>query len=342
MLDVIVNGPGFGESIILRWQHGGEIRGALVDCYAPHSGRVINDWLDELEIGRLEFVVASHPHLDHIYNTHYILRHFDGRIGRLCWWGGLSHGSYVAYYKRMASLGVSHLITQTAEQVQSLFDEYREQWNRHRTTAIDDGLGIRPIYPTALQPEDFLDVESLSPWEEPLRVFSHMVSQGLFSEPIIPCDYSKANLISLGLMVRYGDAALVLGADVTEPNWQDYRDAVRDAGGIPTPCLIKVSHHGSQTGRIDGIWAENGFLGFGTCPESGPKVAVITPWHGKLPEVAVIDEIRRAGYIVYVTGQSSGSKRGKKPCRSYVHSRIDLQGSVTVVATSTNVACYSP
>src|ERR1700683_4310922 len=101
ILDVIVNGPGFGETIFIGWWEGGQKNWGMVDCFAVSNGRAIVPWFKALSIDSLRFLVLTHPHLDHVYNVAEVLRALPGGVERVWWWGGLAASTYIAFFEKV-------------------------------------------------------------------------------------------------------------------------------------------------------------------------------------------------------------------------------------------------
>ena len=140
--------------------------------------------------------------------------------------------------------------------------------------------------------------------------------------------------MSNAFVINYGTAQIILGGDMEEENWCELIKSEK----CPEfrPCVVKVSHHGSTTGRIAGMWGASGFLG------KHRPVCVITPWQGggrKLPCLSDLDEIVDSSAATYITG----AQRHRIIDRlSRVQFRISQEGNVRCVFKSGSVQKYVP
>jgi hypothetical protein len=178
-----------------------------------------------------------------------------------------------------------------------------------------------------------LSVSALSPWGDERLRFNRLVRDGIGKNGALSDTHREVNCISSALLVSYGQAQIVLGGDVEQTNWA----CLLDSGLCPSfaPCVVKVSHHGSSTGKVQGMWSQAGFFG-----GRGKKpVAVITPWRGELPEMEVIREIQNSGFMVYVTGRNIPSSK-VRPLKSFVRIQVEQNGDAQVLEYSTNVEIY--
>ena len=110
-LEVFIHGPGYGETIILRWKNQkGESEGALVDGYSVASGDVDGDeneshWLadrlHQLGLHHLQFLAVTHPHNDHLCGLSDALRAWGGTIGEAWYWNQLAPKFYIEYFDRL-------------------------------------------------------------------------------------------------------------------------------------------------------------------------------------------------------------------------------------------------
>lgn len=330
-LDVFIYGPGFGEAIILRWQDKGVPFGALVDGFGAHDGRWLEQRLRQLNVPELKFLVATHPHLDHIENVAKAMCLLDWPVEHFWWWGGLGQQAFIEFYNRLASQGGREL-QGTGAAVRDLLQESRiAQIERGRPRIADVGCGT-PLYQRVTTSGTRLYVRSLSPCGGPLLRFTRQVCGAIQRGGRIQYRHYEGNLASVSLLIEYGDAQIILCGDVQEANWLE----MRQRADLPVlrPTLVKVSHHGSRTGRIDGMWTPQGFFD----RRAPSSLAVVTPWRplfereGRrhLPNDDTIEEIRNAGFTVYVTGERDPHDLGRK-IESFVHVQVQEDGSAQVV-----------
>ena len=132
---------------------------------------------------------------------------------------------------------------------------------------------------------------------------------------LIAYEHRHANHVSIALLVQYGEAQVILGGDMEDLNWKEL--VAQTNRPSFKPCVVKVSHHGSANGRIDAMWPNGGGFIDGR-PTSA--IAVVTPWcigGNSLPEEAILNEIRLAGYSTYVTGHSERKGRRTRDWESH-------------------------
>ena len=299
-LDVHICGAGFGEMILLRWREGSTLCAGLIDCYSNSSNvRPLIRWLTELGVERLAFIAVTHPHLDHLLRLDQILAAFSGRVDYLWVWPGVEPVKAMIYFKKLAKEfpNSPNMLGRRANAVMALFDERKHQF-------FDLQLGkpilgtldkLTRIYPT-LGATKLIEFICVSPWDTSIIRFTEMVNLGLTPNSQIQDIHGDANLVSAGFVVNYGSTQILLGGDMEDDNWRSLTENPNNP--LKNPSVVKVSHHGSPTGTIPGMWGKAGFLG------QSCKIAVITPWNKKLPVASVLEEINSSGCSTYLTGQS--------------------------------------
>ena len=331
-LDVFIYGPGFGEAIILRWEGTGGTCGALVDGLGAGDGRWLEQKVRSLGISELKFLIATHPHLDHIENLAKAMRLLDWSVDCLWWWGGLGQQAFIEYYNRLADQTGQPELKGTAAAVRDLLQDSRiAQMERNRPSVMDAGFGTF-LYQQATISDEWFRVYSLSPCAGPLLRYAREVCGAIHRGGRIEHRHHDANLASVSLLIEYGDAQILLGGDVEDTNWLEMQQ--RTDLRTLRPSLVKVSHHGSRNGRINGMWTAEGFFG----QRAPSSLAVVTPWRpmfeqgGRrhLPDDHTIQEIREAGFAVYVTGESDPESLGRK-IESFVHVQVEEDGTVRLV-----------
>jgi hypothetical protein len=89
--------------------------------------------------------------------------------------------------------------------------------------------------------------------------------------------------VSVGLLITFGETRVILGGDVERAGWNDVRAELQSEH--LAAHAVKVSHHGSETGYVPGLWED---LASGRKP-----IAVIAPYRRfRLPKAEAIDHIR--------------------------------------------------
>lgn len=331
-LDVFIYGPGFGEAIILRWEDKATTCGALVDGLGTDDGRWLEQRLRTLGISKLKFLVATHAHLDHIENLAKAMGLLDWPVEYFWWWGGLGQQAFVEYYNRLAHQKGPGELRGTAAAVRDLLQDSRiAEIERQRPRVMDVGCDTS-LYQQATASGARLYVRSLSPCAGPLLRYARQVCSAINRGGRIENRHEDANLASISLLIEYGDAQIILGGDVEDANWLE----MRQRGDCPTlrPSLVKVSHHGSRTGRIGGMWTPRGFFD----RRAPSSLAVVTPWRPMfergtrtyLPDAVTIQEICNAGFTTYVTGERDPEDLGRK-IDSFVHVQVEDDGTAQVV-----------
>lgn len=359
-LDLWIYGPGYGETIFMAWddpKKPGEKRAAVVDHYGGHletHSPVIAKWR-ELGEPALAFVAATHPHFDHLRNFHLALEDFARKeeegapphLERVFWWGGFDDALAESYYQAVVQR--SPIRTRELTSAASMTSKFL---SHARTLAGHDGSGfcskLIPLEgrnPVERHDCGGVSVTAIGPWAVPKKEFQNAfknqfrdVEIGGEMQTVVEPDRVKANRISLGLLVEYGAAQIVLGGDMEEENWKVWRKANKHP---IRPSVVKVSHHGSSTGMIPGMWDGRGFFNShtGETDSKAMPICVVTPWRRgaqarQLPDSSVLKKIKNAGCRLVVTGtppNSRGLDGGNWYCDSYVHIRVEENGIAEIV-----------
>lgn len=370
-LELWVHGPRYGESILMTWQEAGTAAGqtvnkaALIDCHGVHepighgltpdSGVLAP--LEKLpEPWSLAFVAGTHPHLDHVASLAEVLADLGedkARVESTIWWGG--HFSDTLEFHRARSAhhrktGQKNRAKASVAAVEFLLMAQRLQTYQGKQMVPHSRI-VKLYHRNLPNHEGTIRVWGISPCETERDAYhAAMRKQNPEAAKLTPVESNRA---SLGFLIQYKDAQIILGGDMEAANWQHF-NAVRDEQhgddhDLPplSPHVIKVSHHGSPTGLIPGMWVPgSGF--FNTAPGDKPKpVCIVTPWKRKLPDKLVINQMLSAGCRVVVTGLGVKphlatdrlSERKNRKVISYCHLRIHPDGAVEDVEL---VGCAEP
>ena len=286
--------------------------------------------------GQPEVVLAAitHPHLDHVNGAGTMLRKIlqERKLKKVLWWGGhtLRRTRKVYLHAKKYAQGVE---PRGAAQMTTDFLDELVGFQDARTVGtiapeIDEGYELSLAY-SGETSDGPIKFHVISPWEGPQTEYTQWVDAKVRAEP----RKGVANATSMGFLIEYGSAQILLGGDAENPNWDECWKALttdeEHKNKLPplVPCLIKVSHHGSKTGCIPGMW-ESGF--FRSIEKGGPPpVCVITPWRNgghRLPKPDMIEKISEAGCHVWETaalGETSGIDDATNPLSSFIHLRVD-------------------
>ena len=319
MIELTVMGSGYGEGCILAFEDSsGRKRFGLVDGYssqAPQSDR--NPLVRLLTnmtgfAGELEFVIATHPHLDHINGLWQVLQEFRLGVRLIGWWGGPNFKYQVAYFNKLADQAPGHRLRlgSHAFQVAQLLNMVHDL--RDRTgprPELETNVGVAQLYPIGRAGAGSpLRIVAFSPCLPESSKFTDMVTDCVRGrrEVTVEHDWDDVNRTSLGLYISWHDVRMLLGGDVETENWEAALPELPVAA-YPPVHVVKVAHHGSPNGMKAEMWLPDRRW-VRTRPQ--PTIAVVTPFNlsrSPRPAPRVLRRIREAGCDAYVTGEGHGS-----------------------------------
>lgn len=390
-LELWIHGPGYGESIVLAWD---ELRiGRNVRCAAVIDACWVEDDLDpfvcrmldspEVSAEKIPFVACTHPHDDHISGMSELIssvgsrgtpRLFYKKVERVLWWGGHHRSVMMSYLSALL-----HQAKDDETRKKAIIAHF-EFVHGMCVMAGDYSAGVQPmaneasfvgvrlVYEAKLPgSEGQMRVWSISPHLGPQKKFREELEDRISNKGSVTGGSLKhANHTSLGFLIEYGEAQIILGGDVTSPNWRKFYDEWKefegkplpDEGGPPLPKLhpqvVKVAHHGSNTGdvtqkvkrSVDGVsevvssmWQEDkGFFGQMQIDANAKPLAIVTPWKkgsGSLPPDEVLDRIYHSGFRPFVTGkkpheQLLKGQTGQETVWDAVHACLCIHADKTI------------
>lgn len=342
-LRVWIGGPRFGESIVISWSDAeGRTVAAVIDSHAQ-----LAEWrLKDLGFPAVRFVAATHPHYDHIENLAEVM--IGERPDKVHWWGDDSVTHEKLCHRLIDKL--VHPDSTAANHCRAFFSAAK--LSGHARLAMTEPGDL--MYDTTDQTGTKLSIWALGPWPESRHAYLKSF-HGQFPGTGVKRASVAANRTSLGLLVTYGDAQAVLGGDMEKPNWEALKQgwgivqqrATANGRPVPpdiAPALVKVSHHGSNTGHTEGMWPEGqGWFGNGAKPW-----CVVTPWcfpaagenvSRTLPDKDTLNMLHASGCKVMLTGTPNDKLKltlaEVEACmvlnESFVEFELLAQGAVRVV-----------
>lgn len=219
-LVLLVIGPGFGESVLVRWPPNEWL---VVDsCHRVAGDAERHPAIDALVKfdARPAAVALTHPHLDHTGGfASVVARRRDGALvgwlaepERDVWWATPSG-------ERAARHGDTEHALAAIERVWE--DDPASRWELLES---DQRVQLGE-----------LSIEVLSPAQGVVDAVKAMAKP----------DFNRA---SSAMLLRWRDCTLVLGADLTCPGWDDVQHSRGDAG-LSNADALKASHHASENAQ---------------------------------------------------------------------------------------------
>jgi Metallo-beta-lactamase superfamily len=304
-IDVVVVGPGFGESILI---HIGDGDWIIVDsCLDSSSDRpaalVFFEHIGVDPKRAVKLICASHWHDDHV-----------GGIADLIQACGSAEFACSAALNRSEFVELASIYNQNRTLIQpsgpsemynvlSLLEQKRKPPLRvvaglpfFRRTHGDVRLSC---VVTALSPSN---VE----FDRFLRAIANVYPALRTSKSLRVPDL-QPNDLSIAMWVEVGNLNILLGADVEEHDdpKRGWSAIVAVRGGNPRASLFKIAHHGSITGHYPGIWTD--------LLTKRPH-AVLTPWNrgSKLPTEADCTRITSLTDLAFATSRPTPRRQKRK------------------------------
>lgn len=75
MVKITFKNVGQGDSILIEWNHNNQDKIAIIDCNQYLNRNPVLDYIIEKEYSEIDFIILSHPHLDHFSGFVELLNH---------------------------------------------------------------------------------------------------------------------------------------------------------------------------------------------------------------------------------------------------------------------------
>jgi hypothetical protein len=253
-IEITVFGPGYGESILV---HLGDGEWIVVDSCLDRDRPVVLDYLADIGVdasSSIRFVVATHWHDDHVRG---IARVFcAARTSKFVCSTALRDQEFLALLELFGDMPLTH--AQGLREMRGVVAEVR---SRGKQALVWAGANRRIHFRgTPAAPERNCEVFSLSPTDAGI-----LRSKAHFAELLPVARRPKRALPDVGpnhaavaMWIRVGSRILLLGSDLEETSGlRCWSDVVASSGRPRDPAaVIKIPHHGSETGEHPGIWSE--------------------------------------------------------------------------------------
>jgi hypothetical protein len=294
-LGVHVNGPGFGESVVLSFplpEDPTAIGWGVIDCYTsnlkdPAKNPVLR-LLQEKEVGELEFLCLTHPHADHYEGMSHLFAHLN--VKRF-WRFGAADVKKIRNHLRLSADDTGEWEDRASEQEYASILKGVRRVQKKGAGYYKRLFDIARVYPTNTEeplPPGVVGIYALAPESNAGDQYEKILERSLKTAPegLLGRLDPRHNLISVVLMVNYGDTRLMLGGDALSGAWDSICFSADRV--FPINCaFVKVSHHGSVHSWHSASWGE--------IAKDRECYAVITPYdrgQNPPPHSELVDNLR--------------------------------------------------
>ena len=275
---LIVLGPGYGETILVRSPEGGW---GMIDCWFEEAGYgKFQDILVREQIEKLEFLCLTHFHLDHYQGMSRILEDYTPKQ---FWYPAVGWNVLKRYHAYISCKGKNQNPDSAlkAEELTKIIRSLKEK------RAIER----KPIQRSQkrLYEAGGIKIYALSPSPEVIESYTAK-------------RFSQENLLSITLAVELADQRIILGGDTGQYEWERIRSERRLKKHTTCIPLVKISHHGSAQGMGKPDWER-----FTACDPPQNHTGVLAPnLSNGLPKMEVINElVERGGLDILSTFETA-------------------------------------
>lgn len=201
-------------------------------------------FLRKAKVEELAFVCLTHPHADHYSGLSDILRFYEGRIEEL-WMFQLDSTHWKKFLVVQQHAATAEPRRRKFEELCTIFRHVKEFLRSNRLRLMQANV--------SLPDRGGVSIDCLAPHPKQLGPYQQALAKS-FDQP--KSYRADENVLSVVLRLRYGNAAVILGADTPKASWLEmYREAKKRRQNFQ-PELTKVSHHGSLDGFHSEIWKQ--------------------------------------------------------------------------------------
>lgn len=290
MVKITFKNVGQGDSILLEWESNGINRIGIIDCNLYQNSNPVLDHIIENRLLEIEFLILSHPHLDHFSGYFELLNYFrDNKIS-------VKRFLHTSYMTKEYLMSASRSIIGATElsRLYGLLKEMRQN-NELDVFIIDANPDLKiPI-------GDNFFLEALAPSALESDKYARSV-QYPFDEEISSAN-PNANWLSTVLRLFNSEINVILTSD-SEKNILS-RIGGKNTGRLGNEKLVlaQIPHHGSKKNLNKTFWQMR------KRPQNTPVVISVGMNNYNHPAIEVIDFFERLnGYCVERTDDGVVSK----------------------------------
>lgn len=236
MVKITFKNVGQGDSILIEWNEDDVNKIAIIDCNQHLGSNPVLDYLIEKDFKEIDFIILSHPHLDH----------FSGFVDLLNYCK--SQKIKIRRFLHTAQTSPDYLkaATRSIEEKNKLYElfkllNYLVEDNFLNVYAIDDNPDVK------IRLGDKFSMEILSPSSREISKYINGENYPFDEETV---SHPNANWLSTILKISNGQLNVLLTSDVETGALR--RIGKKNGGrlGKEKIILAQIPHHGSK-GNLD-------------------------------------------------------------------------------------------
>lgn len=230
--------------------------------------------LNRLGISKIDYLIATHPHEDHMGSMYKILKTFD--VKELYANNILPEEEWTGYYRRFVEAlenSETHLVVPTTKDEGEIIQEIYN----HNVNVENEEDKIE------YHSEDYFRVGDIIPFGDALVTILAPNS----------AKYSDTNDYSIVIMVEFEDVRLLLTGDAGKVSENEMISRSLDSGFDLDCDILKVGHHGSRTASTDSFISK-------VKPEYAIIMVAEDNSYG-LPDEDVLERLENIGAKIYMT-----------------------------------------
>lgn len=296
-LEIVFKYVGAGDSIIVNWDD----QIGIIDCKSNEGNNPIIEELSIRNINKIEFILLSHPHLDHYSG---LIDLFD-----FCLRNSVQIDRFITTTQINKSF-LDALLISTYDK-DKLANTVRKAIELNRIGLLDK-IGIVDNSTPPFKMNNSLEFEILSP---SITETTNFAKNSIKQNTIIKKS-SSLNIISSVVRIKNNSHYILLTADAEKPTLKRIGLSTLKNEKIEL-ILGQVPHHGSINNHYKEFWKRRKRIANPTLAISvGPNK------NNKNPSSDVISELSNLGYVVQCTWNSSNSVSNKSTKLNSVSKKI--------------------
>lgn len=307
-----------GDSIIVSWSFRNKNHIGIIDCSLNNLGaNPVVDYLKYQELYCIEFLILSHPHLDHYSGMFELLSFCENHnifINNFIH-TYLTDVNFIKHYN--ADVKSHNLFVEILKKLDTMYDA--------EIILNYDGLGGGV---NEVKTFEGLPFEFLSPTYAEIKEFTSKYN----AKSILRGNNPMANYLSTMIRVLIDKTYFILTADSESYSFKRINRKMQNVMNDGYQ-LCQVAHHGSIRNYVKTFWEKNKF--------DGDKIAVFSV--GKRyrhPSIDIVKSLRNLGYKIYSTNIVGGLI---SDIESNLETESFLDWATTLIETykTNNKTCYN-